>query len=113
MKSFLPPANLDLPMPAGAALPPKRDKSRPTYFVVSRRLGRIQAAIYWDELPGAPVYELEYAVRLDTLSEDNLLRLDVPIARLLSIYATLKAAGTLPPRWEPPPKAKPAAAAEG
>ena len=105
MKSFLPPANLDLPMPLGAAVPPP---SRPAYLVVSRRLGRQHAAIYWDELPRAPVYELEYVTRLDTLPEDSLLRLEVPLARIMGIYATLKAAGTLPPRWEPPPKAKPA-----
>lgn len=80
---------------------------RAAYLVISRRLGRPTPAIYWDELPRAPVYELEYVVRLDQLPEDNLLRLDVPLTRLATIYTTLKDAGKLPPRWEPPAKAKP------
>lgn len=79
---------------------------RAAYFVVHRLLGRSVPTIFWDELPREPIYQLEYVVRLDALSEDNLLRLHVPLNRLAEIYATLNAAGKLPPRWEPLPKAK-------
>lgn len=70
--------------------------NRPAYFVISRVLGRLTPAIYWDELPRAPIRNLEYVTRLDLLPPEHLLRLEVPLARLSEIYAMLLAAGQLP-----------------
>lgn len=86
---------------------------RPAYFVITRgELAREIPAIYWDELPKAPIRNLIYVVRLDTFPNGHKL-LQASLAQLYATYVQLKERGKLPPRWEPPkppPKTAPAAA---
>lgn len=79
--------------------------SRPAYFCVRRLYGREVPEIYWDELPREPLRALVYIVRLDQLPNAEAL-LRAPLWQLFGVYQRLKAAGTLPPRWEPPPRKK-------
>jgi hypothetical protein len=81
-------------------------KYRAAFFVVARVNGRPNPAIYWDELPRAPIRNAEYVVRLDRLPGGEHL-LEQSLAQLFATYQTLKKRGKLPPRWEPP---KPVAA---
>jgi hypothetical protein len=74
---------------------------RAAFFVVTRWLGREMPAIYWDELPRAPIHNLVYVVRLDTFPNGDKL-VDAPLADLYAVYTMLKRKGKLPPRWEPP-----------
>jgi hypothetical protein len=85
--------------------------SRRAYFVVERRMGREQPAIYWDELPHRPIRNLDYIVRLDLLPNAEAL-MHASLAELFRIYRALKQRGKLPPRWEPPSPRKKEAAAE-
>jgi hypothetical protein len=79
--------------------------SRPAYFVIQHVMGRSEPAIYWDDLPRQPLRNLEYVVRLDTLSP---VLATMPLADLFAVYLRLKKQGKLPPRWDP--KKKPAEA---
>jgi hypothetical protein len=74
---------------------------RPAFFVVTRWFGREMPAIYWDELPQAPIRNLVYVQRLDLFPNSaDLVR--APLAKLFAVYQHLKRRGKLPPRWEPP-----------
>jgi hypothetical protein len=78
---------------------------RAAYFVVATVMGRSTPAIYWDELPRAPIPHLEYVTRLDALPNGKAM-LAASLAQLFAVYRVLKKRGKLPPRWEPPPKKK-------
>ena len=77
--------------------------SRPAYFTVALVLGRETPAIWWDELPRAPIRNLVYVLRLDTLPNGETLA-GAPLAQLYSVFCHLRKRGKLPPRWEPPPR---------
>jgi hypothetical protein len=82
---------------------------RAAYFVVQRLYGREVPAIYWDELPKAPLRALGYVVRLDTFPNGAQL-VKASIADLFAVYQMLKLKGKLPPQWEPPKPKRPSAA---
>jgi hypothetical protein len=73
---------------------------RPAYFVVQRRFGHEQPAIYWDDLPRSPLPGLVYVVRLDQLpnAEANCA---APLSKLYEVFCRLRPLGKLPPRWDP------------
>ena len=75
--------------------------ARPTYFVVAKVLGREVPTIYWDELPRAPIRNLEYVLRLDLLPNADKL-IAASLKELFAVYLALKRRGKLPPRYEPP-----------
>jgi len=82
---------------------------RAAFFVVALDLfGREVPAIYWDELPKAPIRRMTYVVRLDTFPNAEKL-LAASLAQLFEVYQQLKRRGKLPPRWEPPKPKKEAA----
>jgi hypothetical protein len=74
---------------------------RAAYFVVQRLYGREVPAIYWDELPKAPLRALVYIQRLDLFPNGAQL-VKASLADLFAVYQMLKRKGKLPPRWEPP-----------
>jgi hypothetical protein len=77
--------------------------NRPAYFVVAKRHGVEYACIVWDELPRAPIPNLVYLARLDTMpNADALGKLSTD--QLLTLYRRLRNRGNLPSCWEPPPK---------
>jgi hypothetical protein len=80
---------------------------RACFFVVARQFGRSTPMIFWDELPKAPIRNLEYVLRLDVLPNAVAL-VNASLKQLFATYLALKTRGKLPPRWEPP---KPVAAA--
>ena len=83
------------------------NESRACYFVVARVLGREVPALYWEELPRAPIRNLTYVVRLDQLPNAEALGLcNANLWELFRVYQHMKARGKLPPRWEPPPRPK-------
>jgi hypothetical protein len=80
--------------------------TRPCYFVVARDyFGREQPAIYWEELPRAPIRHMTYVVRLD-LQPNAAALMAASLEKLFSVYLHLKSRGKLPPKWEPAPRAK-------
>lgn len=82
---------------------------RAAYFTVALVLGREVPAIWWDELPRAPIRDLVYVVRLDQLPHGEAL-CAAPLCDLYAVYCHLKKRGKLPPKWEPPPRPKAEAA---
>lgn len=80
--------------------------TRPCYFVVAGRA----PMLFWDELPRTLPRGLEYVVRLDLLPDGERLT-RTPLRQLYGTYRALRRKGTLPPRWEPPPR-PPAAQAQ-
>jgi hypothetical protein len=79
---------------------------RPAYFVVTRINGGGEVpAIFWDELPKAPIRNLVYVQRLDLFPNAAAL-VNAPLSQLFAVYEFLKARGKLPPRWQPPPRPK-------
>ena len=75
--------------------------ARPAFFVVTRQSGREVPAIYWDEVPKAPIRNLVYVQRLDLFpNAADLVR--APLSDLFAVYQHLQRRGKLPPRWEPP-----------
>jgi hypothetical protein len=75
---------------------------RPAYFIVQRINGGGEVpAIYWDELPRAPLRNLIYIQRLDLFPNGAAL-VRASLNDLYAVYRMLKARGKLPPRWEPP-----------
>jgi hypothetical protein len=81
----------------------------PAYFVVAKRHGVECVAIYHQELPRAPIRNLVYVVRLDTLPNGHDL-VRASTGQLYAVYCRLRDRGKLPPRWEPPPKSQAAKA---
>ena len=81
--------------------------TRRAYFTVALVNGREVPALWWDELPRAPIRHLRYVVRLDQLPNAEAL-LRAPLGHLYEVFCVLRRRGKLPPRWEPPPR--PAAA---
>lgn len=75
---------------------------RAAYFTVSRRLGREQPAIWWDELPRMPIRDLVYVIRLDQFPNADQL-VTASLDQLYAVFCALRKKGKLPPRWEPPP----------
>jgi hypothetical protein len=62
-----------------------------------------QPCLYWDELPSTLPFQVEYILRLDTQpGAERLMAMD--LTRLLRLYQHRKRNGTLPPRWQPPPR---------
>lgn len=78
---------------------------RPAYFVVQKIAGLERPAIYWDELPREPLRNLVYVVRLDQLPGAASLT-GQPTTWLYRVFCHLRRQGTLPPRYEPPPRPK-------
>jgi hypothetical protein len=88
-------------------------KYRPCFFVVALdSFGREQPALYWDELPRAPIRRLIYVQRLDLFPNAEQL-MSASLERLFDVYRRLKARGKLPPRWEPAKSKKGNAAPAG
>jgi hypothetical protein len=86
--------------------------ARPAFFIVTRQYGRETPAIFWDELPRAPIRNLVYVQRLDLFPNGaDLVR--APLAQLFAVYQHLKAREKLPPRWEPPKPKKEAPPGSG
>jgi hypothetical protein len=83
--------------------------TRPAYFVVAKRHGQECPAVYYDELPRQPIRNLVFVVRLDQLPNGHDL-VRASTGDLYAVYCRLRDRGKLPPRWEPPPKPKAAAA---
>jgi hypothetical protein len=77
--------------------------TRPTYFVVAKVMGKSYPCVYWDELPRAPIRNLEYVLRLDVLPNADRL-VAASLKDLFAVYLVLKRRGKLPPRYEPPRK---------
>jgi hypothetical protein len=74
---------------------------RACFFVVARIMGKSTPMIFWDELPRAPIRNLEYVLRLDVLPNGVAL-VNASLKQLFATYSMLKARGKLPPKWEPP-----------
>ena len=89
--------------------------AEPVFFVVERRAGREEAAIYYDQLPVRLTRKVAkeesppivYALRLDRLPDLAAAWLTTPIAQLYRNYCALRDAGKLPPsNLADPPRAK-------
>ena len=76
---------------------------RPAYFVVSLLNGRETPAIYWDELPRAPIPRLVYVLRLDQQPNAKAL-CEANLAKLYAVFCHMRKRGKLPPKYEPPPR---------
>lgn len=83
---------------------------RACFFVVAKVMGKSAPMIFWDELPKAPIRNLEYVLRLDVLPTGVAL-VNASLKQLFATYLALKMRGELPPRWEPPKPKKPDATA--
>ena len=78
---------------------------RACYFTVERHMGKERPQLYWDELPRAPIRNLVYVLRLDTLPNGERMT-RAQLSALYAVFCRLREQGKLPPRWEPPPRPK-------